>query len=144
MNTIVPLVNRKARLAAITTAETTPKLHLGQQNRTLDEYTTLADVLPEEADFDGYLPAGKAVTWTPGYIDPTGTPANESQLFEYMMPANPATPNQIYYWWIDDGTKILLCGNFDGPVGMANEGNKLAFVVEDSYPPGMASHQVVP
>lgn len=124
---------------------TTWKLRLGAVNRSLNDQVTLADLTPEEATFDNYPAGGIAVTWTPGYIAPGDVPSNESQLFQFIMTLNPAVvTNTIYYWWIDDGTNVIMCQSFEIPVPMAVFGAALKMLVEDSYPPGLPAVQVVP
>jgi hypothetical protein len=140
---VVPLINRIARLALIHAGETTLKFRLGMVPRSIDVTTLLSQVVPEEATFTGYTAGGIAVTWTTGYIAPPATPSNESQLFEFIM-STPTVTNTIYYWWIDDATKIILAGQLDTPVPLATAGAALKIMVEDSYPPGLPAVQVVP
>jgi hypothetical protein len=141
--TIVPLDARIARLGLIHTGETGLKFRLGAVARSLNVLTKLADVVPEEATFDAYTAGGIAVTYTTGYIAPGEVPSNESQLISFIM-NTAVTPNQVYYWWVDNGTHIVICGQFDTPVPMAAIGDALKVVVEDSYPPGLPAIQVVP
>ncbi len=143
METVVPLINRIARLALIHAGETALKFRLGKVPRSIDVSTTLADVTPEEADFTAYTPGGITPTWTTGYITPDNKPSNETQMFEFIV-ATPTVTNTIYYWWIDDGTKIIIAGQLDNPVPLAVAGAALKIMIEDSYPPGLPAVQVVP
>lgn len=141
--TIVPLVTRITRLALTHAGETGLKFRLGKVPRSLNVFTTLANVTPEEADFDGYTAGGITPTWTVGYIEGGDTPSNETQLFQFVM-ATAVVTNTIYYWWIDNGTNIIIMGQFDAPIPMNQVGAALKVLVEDSYPPGLPGVQVVP
>lgn len=141
---IVPLANRILRLAAIHAAETTPKLHLFKSPFTVDELTTVADLTPIEADCDGYTAGGIALTFTTGYISPDLIPSNESQLVSIIMPDPVVVGNTIYGGWIQATTGIVAAFNLPTPVALVAPGNALKLMIEDSYPPGLPSVQVVP
>jgi len=141
---VVPLANRILRLALIHTGEATPKLRLFKSPFTVDELTTEADLVAIEADCDGYTVGGFALTFTTGYITPDLVPSNESNLVSIIMPNPVVVPNTIYGGWISNPSGALMVFNLPLPVALTQPGNALKIVVEDSYPPGVPSVQVVP
>ncbi len=141
---IVPLSNRIARLALIHAGETTPKLQLFKSAFTVDELTTDAALSAIEADCDGYTPGGFALTFTTGYVTPDLVASNESNLISIIMPDPVVTGNTIYGGWMSAGGEALLVFNLPVPVALTAPGNALKLLIEDSYPPGLPSVQVVP
>lgn len=141
---VVPLTARIARLALITTGEPTPKLHLFTSAFSVDELTTLANLTAIETAFDGYTTAGVALTMTTGYITPDLVPSNESQLVSIIMPNPVVAGATVYGGWIQSTTELTLCFTLPSPVPMTAPGQALKLMIEDSYPPGVPSVQVVP
>ncbi len=141
---VVPLANRILRLALIHAGETTPKLRLFKSAFSVDELTTEANLVAIEADCDGYTPAGFALTFTTGYITPDLVPSNESNMVSIIMPDPVVVGNTIYGGWISNGSGALMVFDLPSPVALTAPGNALKIVIEDSYPPGVPSIQVVP
>jgi len=141
---IVPLANRILRLEAINADETTKKLRLFKSPFTVDELTTEADLTAIEADCDGYTPGGFALTMTVGYVTPDLVPSNESNMVSIIMPDPVVVPNTIYGGWVSNAAGALMVFNLPAPIALTNPGNALKLMIEDSYPPGQPSIQIVP
>lgn len=141
---IVPLANRIARLALVHAGETTTKLRLFKSAFTVDELTTEADLTPIEADCDGYTTGGFALTYTVGYITPDLVPSNESNMVSIIMPNPVVVGNVIYGGWCSNTSGILMGFNLPTPVDLTTPGAALKIMIEDSYPPGVPSVQIVP
>lgn len=104
--------------------------------------TVLADLTEIEADFTGYAPITLAMTQ--GYVDGTSTPVSQSQLLKFLA-TDAVTPNQIYGWWVDDGTNVLEVQLFSNPpVPMASAGAELSGVLADSYPTSYGWQPLIP
>lgn len=141
---VVPLANRIARLALLQAGETTTKLRLFKSAFTVDETTVLADLTAIEADCDGYTAGGFALTYTSGYITPELVPSDESNLVSIIMPDPVVTGNTIYGGFITNVSGLLMCFNLPTPVPLVDPGNALKLMIENSYPPGLPSVQIVP
>jgi hypothetical protein len=103
--------------------------------------TVLADLTEIEADFTGYV--AKTLTMTQGYVDPLSTPISQSQLLSFVA-TDAVTPNDIYGWFVDDGTIVLAAGKFNVTVPMAVAGAELSGVLADGYPPGVGWQPLIP
>jgi len=141
---VVPLSARIARLALVQAGEPTAKLHYFTSPFTVDELTTLADLTPLETAFDGYTTAGIAITWTSGYITPDLVPSDESQLISIIIPDPVVVGATVYGGWIQSTTDLTMVFNLPTPVALVAPGNALKVMIENSYPPGVPSVQVLP
>lgn len=111
---------------------------------TVDDLTTEADLVPLEATFDTYPPGGYTLTFTEGYITPDLIPSNESNAIQAIMPNPVVTPNDVYGGWWRNSNGLIAGFNLPAPVSLSEPGNALKIMLEDSYPPGLPSQQIVP
>jgi hypothetical protein len=104
--------------------------------------TVLSDLTAIEATFTGYAPIVLAMTQ--GAVDGTGLPYSQSQLLKFVA-TDAVTPNQIYGWWVDDGTNVLEVQLFNNnPIPMATAGAELSGVLADSYPTQYGWQPLIP
>jgi hypothetical protein len=108
---------------------------------TVQVNTMLADLTAIEADYDGY--AAIPLTMTLGYVDPNANAIAQSQLLTFQ-PTGSVTPNQIFGWWVDDGTNVLMGGSLATAVTLDGPTKELSLVLQDSFPPVAGLIQVVP
>lgn len=93
-------------------------MKLGKAALTVDRNTTLAALAANEADFDGYAAFVKTVVPGPALIDTTDR-AEDWLVGPTFAPTGAVTPNQIYYWWIENGAGLLVvAGEVGGPTGV--------------------------
>ncbi len=93
------------------------------------------------ATFDGYSP--KVLAMTLGYIDGTSTPFAQSQLLSFVKAVGTAN-QQIYGWWIDDGTNVIMAAKYNAPIAMATTGAEISGVFADGYPTGTGWQALIP
>lgn len=89
--------------------------------------TPVADLTPNEADFTGYPAGGVAVTMSdPLNILTTAQAILISALF-IVTEDDPQVENQVYGWWIDNGTDVIAYERFNtsGPFNLAEPGDYL-------------------
>lgn len=114
--------------------------HLASAAFTPGWSTTLASLTAIEATFAGY--AAIALQLTGGVIE-AQVPVVQSQLLRWVG-VNNVTPNTIYGWWIDDGTNVLCADVLATPVAIAQLGDTLAGIFQDSFPTLYGFQQVTP
>jgi len=141
---VVPLVARIVRKAALRSSESATKLSLFGSAFTVDELTTLADLNPIELVCDGYTAGGFALTWTTGYITADFIPSDESNLVSIVMPNPVVVGGTVFGGWVHDVGGLLMAFNLISPVALTSPGQALKLMLEDSYPPGVPSVQVIP
>lgn len=138
-----------ATSAAVLMTQTNPlnggtngkNLRLFKSAFTIQVNTLLSDLTTIEADYTGY--AAIPMVQTLGYVDPAGNAISQSQLLSFQ-PTGTAVGNQIFGWWVDDGTNVLMGGSLVAPITLDGPTKELAFVVQDSFPPTAGLIQVVP
>jgi hypothetical protein len=101
----------------------------------------LATLTAGVATFDGY--AAKTLSMTLGYIDGTSTPFAQSQLLSFVKAAGTNNQN-IYGWWIDDGTNVIMAAKYNAPIAMATTGAEISGVFADGYPTGTGWQALIP
>jgi len=100
-------------LIAVTGCLIGAEVHLGKEDLVPDRNTPLATLQAGEADYTGYV-AG-ALTWLAPSISDDGKAEVVSKLCDFTPNPLPATTNQIYYAWIENGAGILIAAWRVGP-----------------------------
>lgn len=108
---------------------------------TVQVNTVLADLTAIECDYTGYAPI--VVDMTAGYVDPINNAIVQSQLMTFA-PTGTAVGNQVYGWWIDNGTDVLMGALLASPVTLDSPSKELSLVLQDSFPTAAGMIQVVP
>jgi hypothetical protein len=90
--------------------------------------STVAALAANEADFTGYTSGG--VTYaTSGQLNVN--PLIQGDVMDEVfvsVAGSPFVPNQLYGWWIDDGTDVVAAGTFgeSAPIPISVPGDYLA------------------
>lgn len=103
--------------------------------------TTKADLDAIESSFDGYVE--QTLAMTQGYVDGISVPYAQSQLLSFIKAAGVNTED-VYGWWIDDGTNVIAVGVFNIVVPMSTTGAELSGVFADGYPTGSGWQPLIP
>ena len=107
-------------------------LRLFKSNYTPGDNTTLADLEAIEADFSGYL----AVDLDGSSFPDPGLAAAKAKViadnWAQFSHNGGGTDNDVYGWWIDDGTKVWAAEVWDTPVTMDPDALPIALKVVDT------------
>ncbi len=112
-------------------------------------FTTRAELLAAECDFDGYTAGGYALAaWT----GPANTPGGGATLTSPVVNAaygpagTPPVANSVGGWWVDDDSaptpQVRVVGVYDPPRPMGAVGDIITWIdqiVEGKNPPAPAS-----
>lgn len=115
--------------------------NLFQTDLTPGTSMVLADYTAAVATFDGY--SAKVLTMGLGYVDGTKNAFAQSQLLSFIKAAGVNTQN-IYGWWIDDGTNVIMAAKFNAPIAMVDTGAEISGVFADGYPIGPSWQPLIP
>jgi hypothetical protein len=114
-------------IAALKTAPANPLINLGKLRLSKDPAfaptpgSAIADLTPHEADFSGYPAGGAAVVLSaPVNLSAACQGGLFSQTF-VGVGGPPFVGNQIYGYWVDDGTNVICFEPF-GAAGFSDIG----------------------
>jgi hypothetical protein len=110
------------------------KLRLVKGSFLINTFTTKAQLVANEADFDGYTPGGYTLTaWTGPLIAGGGGAVMSSPLVvtSYNTPSDPPVTNSICGWWAEDAAGVVrVCGNFAPARPMAQVGDGWPMLIQ--------------
>jgi len=141
-NLLMPQISPNVSCMAKATLDKTQlagaKLRLFQTLTSIDNQTTLADLVAEECDYTGYPAGGETVAAWLGPILVAGGGASifsGSVLFDWSG-ALPGVANTVTGWFIvlADGVTLWECGTFDNPIPMTAPGDGFLLDVEQNQP----------
>jgi len=85
----------------------------------------IADLTPQEADFSGYTAGGYALVLSAPVNLSGSVEGVLSSATAISVPAGPFVSNNLYGYWIDDGTNMICGEAFGGagpiPIGLAGD-----------------------
>lgn len=134
MNGIFPNTGALLLVGLLRTALAGCTVHLLQTMTTVTELTTLADLTPNEATFDGYA-AKTVAALLAAYLDPAGGASTMVPTQDFTA-TDGTVPNTITGWWIQDTAtppNLWLCGTFTTPIVISAAGDAipLSIVIND-------------
>jgi hypothetical protein len=130
------------KATGIKTALALSKLRFTKEGLVITQFTTIAQLEANEADFDGYTAGGYTLTaWTGPLKADVGGAVITSPLVNvaYGPAGDPPVTNSIGGWWIEDAAgNVRTAGNFDPPKLLQAVGDGFQFVdqlIEARNPP---------
>lgn len=131
-----------AKATEIKAALALSKLRLVKEGLVVNQFTTKAAMVDQEADFDGYTPGGYTLTaWSGPLKADVGGAVITSPLVSiaYGPAEDPPVTNSIGAWFIEDASgDVRTAGNFDPPKLLQSVGDGFQFVdqlIEARNPP---------
>ena len=133
-----------AKAAAIITTLANSKLRLFKSTLVLTQFTTRAELLAAECNYDGYPEGGYELDEFTGPINDAGGGAVlTSPLVNpaYGEPSDPPVGNEVGGWWIEDSEeKVRVAGRYSParPIQVPGDGFPVVVqIVEARNPVGL-------
>lgn len=134
MSMTIPAVTRVDALEALIDVAApfaAPTVRLFQTDITITPNLTLADLVAEEADFDGYAASG-AIVWGAVHEDVAQNAVVNGPLVPFLCTGD-TTPNDIYGYWLTTGGLCVGVEKFAAPISMNANLDYLAVVPQLTY-----------
>jgi hypothetical protein len=132
---LVTLEGAAVKAAEIQTAFALSLLRLFKEGFTPSQFTTRAELLANECDFDGYPAGGYALTaWEDPLVAGGGGYVITSPLtmIVYGPAGDPPTGNSVGGWWVEDAADaVRLVGTFDPVRSMTEVGDGFPLIIQD-------------